>query len=286
MVDKVGFATNPSDWSTVTLAAGNHLTDIVFTMQQGGVITGRVVNSAGEPLPNIGVVATLQRSAAARAGRLDAPRESGGGPGDQTDDRGEFRIHSLMPGTYVLRAMPERIDQEASPRQRMLVTTYFPSTTDSASSQTVSVNAGVTTADLLLQMIELNAYRVSGVVVDESGAPVANAVVKMIAPPGNRLLGSAAPSQVRTDPQGRFSIVNARSQAYTLLAVPPRIYQVTATGSWSSGVSDGRGGMISTEAKDGRMTEHRDTTGTQLPLVISEADVSGLQVVVHRLSPE
>ncbi len=74
---------------------------VTIRMQRGGIITGRVLNSSGEPVIGITVEATRVRD------------ETGGTVtnslnsvdlilGRQTDDRGVYRIYGLAPGTYVV----------------------------------------------------------------------------------------------------------------------------------------------------------------------------------------
>ena len=76
----------PGDSATVTLV-------------KGGVITGRVVNLAGEPVVWIGVRVQMIRAANDTPYGLSGPtRET------STDDRGVYRVYGLMPGTYVVSA--------------------------------------------------------------------------------------------------------------------------------------------------------------------------------------
>jgi protocatechuate 3,4-dioxygenase beta subunit len=69
--------------------------DIAVHLPRGGVITGMVLDERGEPAVNAFVrVMRLMPGAAERR-----PQEVGG---DNTDDRGIYRIHSLQPGDYAI----------------------------------------------------------------------------------------------------------------------------------------------------------------------------------------
>ena len=75
-------------------------------------------------------------------------------------------------------------------------------------------------------MVGAPAFQVSGVVVDESGKPVANAVVRLSQEDaGGRPMFMMQPwNQSRTDQAGRFSLGNVTPGAYTLLAIAPELF--------------------------------------------------------------
>ncbi len=70
-----------------------------LSIVRGGVITGSVMSSSGEPLVHIAVRAMMIRDANGEGPRFPAthtPRS--------TDDRGVYRIYGLVPGTYLVSA--------------------------------------------------------------------------------------------------------------------------------------------------------------------------------------
>jgi hypothetical protein len=69
--------------------------DIAVPLPRGGVITGMVLDERGEPAVNA-VVRVMRFMPGAGARR---PQQVGG---DNTDDRGIYRIHSLQPGDYAI----------------------------------------------------------------------------------------------------------------------------------------------------------------------------------------
>jgi hypothetical protein len=70
--------------------------NVTIRLVKGGVITGRVVNSYGEPM--IAVRVTAQRVRGAEG------QTTLGGSAAQTDDRGIYRLFGLTPGAYVVMA--------------------------------------------------------------------------------------------------------------------------------------------------------------------------------------
>lgn len=70
---------------------------VTIKMTKGGVITGRVTNSSGEPLAAISVSALRIRD-------QEGVKVSGGSflPARSTDDRGIYRSYGLPPGTYLV----------------------------------------------------------------------------------------------------------------------------------------------------------------------------------------
>ena len=93
----------------IQLAAGQTLTNLTLTTYKGGVITGQILDETG--LPAFGVqVRALEYRTVLGERRLARPRPQGGGIlgilGEETDDRGVFRLYGLPPGEYVIVATP------------------------------------------------------------------------------------------------------------------------------------------------------------------------------------
>ena len=79
-------------FQTIDLADGERIGDAVIRLWKGGAITGRVLDEAGEPLVDV-AVAAVQRSS---DGRLLT------GPTTRTDDRGVYRLATLIPGSHLV----------------------------------------------------------------------------------------------------------------------------------------------------------------------------------------
>ena len=103
---------------TVTIASGQSIRDLVVAMTPTGVITGRVVDEYGDPVPDVYVRASVK----------DSTFET------TTNDLGEYRLFSLPPATYVVSAAPylaARIEKEMrlgnAPPTAMIVVPTRPS---------------------------------------------------------------------------------------------------------------------------------------------------------------
>ena len=299
-VQRAGFAAlGGPDLPEVQLNPGERRTGVDVTLQKGGVIVGRVLDENGEPLSEVRVTA-LQKPPG-----HDGPVRTGmmipGGPSAETNDLGEFRLFSLRPGPYYVQAMPRsNFGRQTTTRGTTLLPTYFPGTTDAAAAQPVSVAGGQTSGEVLIEMIGAAAFQVSGVIVDEAGRPVANAMVRLIVDDAtvvpNFMMARSHPS--RTDESGMFTIGDVTNGSYVLLAAapvviasPPNRVGVPPAGGGSrttwvgatTGVVGGTvgGGVITETSSSGRTIQYRDDTATRVPITVNQANVSGLEVIVR-----
>lgn len=87
---------NPTDQATYYRIGDS----VNLRLVRGGVITGTVTNSLGEPVVAVRVRAIMTRDA---NGRVPTSSFIGSGQ-QQTDDRGIYRIFGLPPGTYLVSA--------------------------------------------------------------------------------------------------------------------------------------------------------------------------------------
>ncbi len=82
------------------VSEGATLSGIDIKMERGGVISGRVLNEDGEPFPNVSISAMTYRRIQGKKRLLSAAHA-------QTDDRGEYRLHDLRPGSYYIQCNPQ-----------------------------------------------------------------------------------------------------------------------------------------------------------------------------------
>jgi protocatechuate 3,4-dioxygenase beta subunit len=81
----------------VQIADGQEVSGIDLRLTRGSVITGRVLDEDGEPLAR--ALVTVQRYQYVRG-----ERQLTSAGGDQTDDRGQYRVFGLPPGDYYVSA--------------------------------------------------------------------------------------------------------------------------------------------------------------------------------------
>lgn len=220
---------DPSTMQMFEVSAGETLEGLTVSLRRGGVISGRVLDPLGQPLAEVGVMALLKRlSSTAPATVLT----SSGAPllvpsgQSQTNDLGEFRIFGLSPGDYVIQANPRPSHGESSTSSSattIMTSTFFPGTADVSAAQPVTVQDGETMSDLAFRLVTVPAFRVSGVVVDESGAPVGGVMVMLIGGDSRgsdplRFVGMGSPSMIQSDGSGRFTFGDVPAGSYTLRA--------------------------------------------------------------------
>lgn len=195
----------------ITVSAGMHLRDLELKLTPHGVISGRVVDDEGEPVPRAAVEVL-------RAGT------GWSGPHEYTNDLGEFRIAGLAPGRYRLRANPNLklfggrmvLSQKPEARPPELLATYYPSTTDPALAGTVEVAAGQEVAGITIQLRSGRLYKIEGVVLGVSPEhPAESLEVGLL--PQVREGGFTSLPEARVEPTGEFR----------LAGVPPGAYYIT-----------------------------------------------------------
>ena len=81
----------------VSVADGQAIANVDLRLTRGGVVTGRVLDEDGEALAR--ALVTVQRYQYVRGERQLMPAG-----GDQTDDRGQYRVFGLPPGDYYVSA--------------------------------------------------------------------------------------------------------------------------------------------------------------------------------------
>jgi hypothetical protein len=300
-VQKPGFALlDGPEGPEVDLESGTRRTGVDITLQKGAVIAGRVLDERGEPLADVQVSA--MRNPPLRPGAPPMPRNflvMSGRP-VQTNDLGEFRLFGLAPGDYYVQAMPNPAHGGWSATgETTMLATYFPATEDASAAQTITLGGGQTAGDIVIRMISVPAFRVSGVVLDESRRPVVNAMVNLVrestGPPVGIMRGWVM--NAHTDEGGRFTIAKVTSGGYTLVAVAPEVISGPADASRGGGVAAGgysswvgmsaggangtAGGGVTTHTSNGVAVQYRDDAATRVPITVDQANVSGVEVVVR-----
>jgi len=246
-------------------------------VQKGGVVAGRVLDANGEPFADARVIA-LRRVASGNAASRLVPAP---GQGQQTNDIGEFRVAGLAPGEYFIAASPRMMmplgESRVSPPSAhgpvmTTATTYYPGTIDPDGAQPVRVAAGETVNGIQFTMQSSPAFRISGIVVDESGQPVSNAMVMLMGDPRSGPMFGPVGS-ARSDSAGRFAIGSIVAGSYRINASVPAVMNGGAAGGISGGIS---GGSFSSVSIGG------NTSAPPAEIVVTDADVSGVRVVTRR----
>ena len=270
----------------VQVVAGESIA-IDLHLQRGAAITGRVFDPSGAPMTDARIMAMRRLpvppsmpSSAARL--LPVPGNQGG---QQTNDLGEFRVSGLAPGEYYIVAMSRELSPfgglgvdvaQLSAAKTTIATTLYPGTTDQAAALPIAVTAGAEVGNIVFTMQSTPAFRVSGVVVDESGKPVAGAMVMMFENTGMFMGWSSGHAQ--SGPDGQFAISEVPAGSYRLMASIP----VSVSGSGAGFVSFSSGVVVTGGVVGGVVGGAGDAADRPTEIVVADADVTGVRVAVRR----
>jgi hypothetical protein len=235
-------------------------------MTKGGVITGRVLNAAGEPLIAVPVSVQYVRDAQGR------PASGGNTTGFfQTDDRGVYRIYGLQAGNYVVSAGRSSGGGQGGGRLSPYegdVPTYFPSATRDTAVE-VSVSSSGETGGIDIQYRGDKGRAISGKI---TGAVTDN-TTRGFGPGGGPGGISVTLKHAATDTVFNRTFVMSRSgtPSYALYGVPDGEYEVTAE-------RDSPGGNDAASAPRRVVVSGRDATGIDLTLLPLASVIAKLQL--------
>jgi hypothetical protein len=154
---------------TLLLAEGEDVQGIDFSLERGGVITGKVTDADGRPVIE-------ERITVVNEGQAKTRGQDFALAGDrfQTDDRGIYRIYGLPEGRYKI-AVGQTDDEPYSRFGRVAYKrTFYPNATEADDAKVVEVTEGSETNNIDITVERsLPTFAVSGKVVDgETSQPV------------------------------------------------------------------------------------------------------------------
>jgi hypothetical protein len=191
-------------------------------LMRAGAITGRILDESGDPLSRVNV----------RAVRKDAgfgySRLATVGAMATSDDRGQYRIYDLAPGDYYVSASvtsqyvyrpPEQV--QPGPRDGY-VPTFHPGVGALEGAQAVPVKSGQDTGGVEFALLRGRLGRITGTVVDSTGAPFSPFDGHVALYPRNREWGGYAARTGSLQADGTFTFNDVPPGAYTLTAMKVR----------------------------------------------------------------
>jgi len=182
--------------------------NVTLVMTRGGVITGRVTNSNGEPVIGIQISAVRVRSESGAQIRVTGPA----GP-RFTDDRGIYRLYGLQPGTYIVAAnIGQRNNFTNTPFDGETPTFHPSSTRDTAAEVTVTSGSEIGGIDIRYRGEP--GRRVSGRFVTADGRPVGAGAMAYLLYPG---VGIPAGMSLSPRPVDGFEVQGVNDGEYDLV---------------------------------------------------------------------
>jgi protocatechuate 3,4-dioxygenase beta subunit len=231
--------------TAIQLSAGQRLEDVTLRMPRTGILTGTINDEFGDPIMGVQVRAW-------RYVKRSGERTLVAACSDTTDDRGVYRIASLLPGEYLVAtgtrdtsetmmlevakqreaavayervridgtAVVEPYTFQAMPGERSSGTgyapVYYPGTLQVASATSVTLGISEERGGLDVQLQPVPLVKVSGSVIGPDGGPAAGTEVRLVE--SGPVSPSAGTYSGPVRPDGTFSISGVPPGQYTLMA--------------------------------------------------------------------
>jgi hypothetical protein len=254
--------------TVLNLRAGQQMTDVAFKLTPAATISGRVMDSNGEPLTGVTVQALRSTFDASGKRTLQATSSA------RTNDLGEYRLYWINPGRYFVSANPAKSGLDllsaevsrsagaASPEQAQAASaaasifgtgsnpnevadtsfsmTFYPGTTDATRSVAIDLQPGQEIRAVDFTLARQQRVKISGRVMDaDSGKPPQVATVTVsprdttgatTSSPLDVLIG-LNPSGARYNPAtGEFVIQGVATGSYWLQVIAPSQSALQAAG--------------------------------------------------------
>ncbi|HKN75826.1 MAG TPA: carboxypeptidase regulatory-like domain-containing protein [Candidatus Acidoferrum sp.] len=213
----------PNDPGAIlALSPGQDLKDLLFRLVPSAVISGRIQNENGDPLPWV-------RVSALRATYTRGRRTLSSEVTVTTNDLGEYRLFGLRPGRYFISATykpgqrlePGEDDEYAADAGKSgYVPTYYPNSTDPAKGVAITIKTGdeISSTDILLEPTTV--YSIRGRVNNSAARHNATPVILLLEARSSGLGWSVPARQTLVDkPDGAFEISDVLPGSYTLSAI-------------------------------------------------------------------
>jgi len=238
-----------------TVSSGQTISSFVFTLTPSGVVSGKVKFDDAEPAVNVAI--QLYRSYYDRGSHGFATAAS-----TRTDDRGEYRLHGLEPGTYYVAALyqapphpagaeeQERKDANGNPLPDLsYAVTFFPEAQKMSDAVPLKIAPGEEVAGIDIFLTLVHTVRVRGQVTGAiQGSVIASPSVTLRWNDTDNTASVTAPINVTLDKNQNFEIQGVTAGPYLLMA---------------SGVEDGK------------------TLTGRVPLNVGDADVANANIIIE-----
>jgi len=228
-VTRTGFVTQGYAQKNVTvpgaefvLGSGQTMKDLLFRMLPTAVISGEVLNEAREPLPWVSILALRETYADGRL-TLQTIEEV------TTNDLGRYRLFDLSPGSYYVLAVnhlaelltPPVVTSSSSEQGRNegYVPTFFPSTTNFATADNLTLDAGEERSNVDFVLAPVPVFGIRGKVSNANSNHATGTEIVQLYPQEHLPTGSFPDYRDLVDEKtGEFRITNVPAGSYCLVA--------------------------------------------------------------------
>ena len=204
----------------LNLGKGEQMKDLTLPLTPHAIISGKVLDDDGDPVANASVRA--MRYAFMNGKRQMMPSGQAG-----SDESGDYKIGGLAPGRYFLVASKQRgmFMSDAAPPdakpgkiEEDLVTTYYPSVTDSSSATPIDTIAGRSAPGTDIRLRKAQVVRVRGKLVGMLPNQSMQRLQVMLLPSGASMMTSIGSGSVSPTKDGSFELTRVQAGSYTLAA--------------------------------------------------------------------
>ena len=199
---------NSQSWQeamSITVSSGQAINDLALSMQPGAVIIGKVLDEDGEPMAYVQVNAMKWVYANHRRQLRPIGMAT-------TDDQGNYRLFSLEPGRYVVRA---NVVADNGPAKVRYAPSYFPDTTSPTEANPIVLRPG-DQASADFRMTRTRAARISGRVAGTVPGGQTQVYLRNVQDEGLSVSRGASAS---VDTSGRFTLDGVLPGEYVLGAL-------------------------------------------------------------------
>ena len=208
-----------------TVNSGETIGSFVFRLTPSGVVTGKVKFDDAEPAPNVAIQLYRFYYERGRHGYAAAASAN-------TDDRGEYRVHGLAPGSYYVAALyqapPRPASAEEQTRRDALgnplpelnyTVTFFPQVQKMSDAVPVKIAPGEEVAGIDIFLALVHTVRIRGSVVGAvKGDAIASPSVTLRMNDPDNTASVSAPMHVILNKDQSFEIDGVTAGPYLLMA--------------------------------------------------------------------
>lgn len=221
---------------SISVSAGQQVTNITITMMPQGIVSGKVVDEDGNGQPSAHIEAFLERPVRGktqvfRAGQTNA------------DKSGDFSLRGLPPGKYYLAAEPPgkpspktpappasdkqppaakvAVEGSAPLPNLQLVRTYYPKSLDLDNAVPVDVQAGQDFSGTNIELRRVQTHRIHGKIEGLSGASARRDTLFLSQKTGVSSISNGRRGRVTEDGQFDFDAVVPGEYTLRLIGAPP-----------------------------------------------------------------
>jgi hypothetical protein len=277
--------------TVINLAEAQQMKDVAFRLTAASIVTGRVRDSGGEPVPGLQI--SLMRTIYNTSGQRTLTNVGNA----STDDRGEYRIFWVPPGRYLLSARAggisniimlsggEQVYTSSASNQnlfadRIFPPTYYPGTLDPSRAAAIDLQPGMEMSAVDFVLTQPAAFRIGGRVVDLASPKLPQYTSISIAPRQEQgstgiVFASGSPGTATyNNANGTFEVSNVIPGTYWLRA--------STSSDLSEPVNLNIAGTARTAAELLDSVLMGSSRTAQIPIEVTGSDIDG---IVLNLTP-